>query len=619
VASNEVAGGTGAVNGSAGGSGIFAQGTVTLTFDPAAATTATISDAISDMGGWAGGALGVLMDGAGLTQLDGTLSYVGPTDVQSGTLEIAGDASGVSGTVTIQQGATLVLSGGNTGFSAPIVDDGMLELLGLSTNGSPVDIASAITGMGSVVLDNALPATIELSGTAGWTGGTSIGAGETLALAAAFSSLGGTITDAGALVLTSTGTLAASVTGTGALVQDSTGTAVLDAGNALTGGVTIEAGKLSLQTAGAAGPAPVTFAPNALGTLELGAAALTVVAPGTLNFATTIAGFAPGDVINLGIAGSSAIASLGPGNEVTVAVGGTIVTLQLDAGFSAGGANLLAKPAGAGGIAVSLQAAQQAETIASTADQRALLTAINAGGASQVQNEFYAVAVRPGASGTGTADLVNLPAGDTLALSGISGATLPDGIDLAAGVVTVSSPGIAAASRVRAGAKATFGSGATLAASLEIDAGASVDADPGTGQTVTASAGITGTGSLVLDGAGTLSLSGISSLSGGVVLDSGVLSVGGSASVGTGPIRFATGDSATLRLSPTALPANVITGFAPGDTIDIAGFTATGILLGANNLLTLVGSSGTITLQLDPNAGFAPIPWSPAPPAAIRW
>ena len=604
VSGNAVAGGTGANNGGAAGSGIFAQGTVTLTFDPAAGTTATIADTISDMGGWAGGALGVVMDGAGLTQLTGTLSYIGATDVQSGTLEIAGDASGMSGTVAIQQGATLVLSGGATGFSAPVVDDGTLVLLGAGTIASSVNIGSAITGTGSVVLDNAQPAAIALTGAAGWTGGTGIGTGETLLLGGAFGGLGGTIADAGTLVLTHAGTLAAALTGGGALVQESTGTAVLDAANALIGGVTIEAGELSLQAAGAGGAGAVTFAPNARGTLELGTAALTMVASGTLDFGTTITGFAPGDVIDLGIGGSSALAALGPGNAMTVTAAGTTVILQLDPGFSTGGANLLARPDGAGGIAVSLQSAQQAVTIASTADQRALLAAINAGGTAQVQNETYAVTVRQGAAGTGTADLVNLPAGDTLTLTGMSGATLPDGIDVEAGVLTVSSLRINAASRVRTGARVTFGAGATLAAALEIDAGASVDANPGQGQTVTASGGITGTGSLVLDGAGTLSLSGTSSLSGGVLLESGVLSVAGTAAAGTGPIRFATGDSATLRLSPTALPANVIAGFAPGDTIDLVGFTATGLVLGTNNLLSVIGTGGTIALQLDPSAGF---------------
>ncbi len=772
VAGNTVAGGTGANSGNALGSGIFAQGTGTLTFAPAAGTTTTISDNISDMGGWGGGTLAVLMDGAGLTRLDGTLSYAGATNVQSGTLEVAGDASGVTGAVTVQPGATLVVTGSTPDFSAPVTDDGTLvlqvtgaqavatnrmllpsdtvsnnggwpiavggagsladlkaslnangwfaELSGTGTLGvayygtwsvptsalsvsvgtvpfqngvaqvyvfsqlhtltpteaitidgttvtvggegtvtdlanainaagiagvaadiapgtgllqivsaqpglslgdaagtplealgmpsgaieSSSDIASAITGTGAVVLNNALPSEITISGAAAWTGGTSIDAGDTLILAGAFGSLGGTIDDAGALVLTHAGTLAAPLTGAGALVQDSTGTLVLNGTNTLTGGAIIDEGVLSLQSAGAIGSGTVAFAPNARGTLALGAGALTVVAPGTLAFANTIAGFAPGDVIDLGIAGSSALASFSAGNQIEVNIGGTIVTLQLAAGFSAGGANLLARPDGMGGIAISLQPAQQADTITNTADQRALLSAINVGGTAQVRNESYVVSVHAGAAGTGSADLVNLPTGDTLALSSIANATLPDGIDVTAGAVTVSALRIAAASEVGVGGQLTLGAGATLAATLTIDAGATVAADPGPGQTVTDTGGLAGAGNLVLNGGGTLLLSGTSSLTGDVVLDAGLLSITGAAAAGTGDIRFGAGDSATLRLSPSALPTNVIAGFAPGDTIDIAGFTATGITLGTNNRLTLVGASGTLTLQLDPSAGF---------------
>ena len=599
-ASNAVAGGAGAYAGSALGSGIFGQGTVTVTLTPALATVSTIADDIADMGGNSGGALALVASGAGLTRLSGTLSYVGSTTVQAGTLEITGDASALGGAMIVRQGATLVLSGTGTQFAAPIADAGALVIRASATAAA---ITSAISGTGSVVVDGSVSATVRLSGTAGWTGGSTIGAGGTLVLAGGFAGLGGTIEDSGALVLQNADTLSAPVVGAGSIIAASKGTVSLGAANAVTGGVTVASGVLSLQAAGAVGTGPVTFAAGAQGTLTLGAAALTVAAPGTLDFATSIAGFAPGDVIDLAIAGASALATLGANNILTVSAGATRVTLHLDAGFNPGTANFLARSDGAGGIAVALVPTQRSATIASAADQRNLLAAMSVGGSLQVPNEVNLVTVLPGATASGMTDLVNLPAGDTLVLSSVAGATLPDGLDLAAGNVQVSRLGIGSPLRVRAGAQVSFGNGIAVQAALAIDAGAAPVFAPDAGQTDTISGGLTGAGSLVVDGAGTLALSGTSSLSGDIVLDGGVLLVRGAQAAGNGAIRFAAGHTATLTVTPASTPGNVIAGFLPGDVIDIAGFTATGLSVGANNLVSLTGASGTVRLQLDPTLG----------------
>jgi Ca2+-binding RTX toxin-like protein len=120
---------------------------------------------------------------------------------------------------------------------------------------------------------------------------------------------------------------------------------------------------------------------------------------------------------------------------------------------------------------------------------------------------------------------------------------------------------------------------------------------------------ISGSGTVEQAGSGTLVLSGHNSYGGGTEIASGTLDVVASDSAGTGAITFDPGVEA-LHVELTALSsndfANVIVGFASGDTVDLAGIgLATGATLGPNNVLTVTGgSAGPVTLHLDPGQDF---------------
>jgi autotransporter passenger strand-loop-strand repeat protein len=108
-------------------------------------------------------------------------------------------------------------------------------------------------------------------------------------------------------------------------------------------------------------------------------------------------------------------------------------------------------------------------------------------------------------------------------------------------------------------------------------------------------AALSGSGSLVAEGGGRLVTSG------------GAAFTGTRAIGGGGPIAFA-GANATLRIDGTTMPADVISGLAAGDTIDLAGvcFVAGGRAgRAAGNVLQVVGGGQTHSLQLDPAENFS--------------
>lgn len=76
---------------------------------------------------------------------------------------------------------------------------------------------------------------------------------------------------------------------------------------------------------------------------------------------------------------------------------------------------------------------------------------------------------------------------------------------------------------------------------------------------------------------------------------------------GSGSLDFA-GSGGLLLVSGTTMPANTLTGFAPGDTIDlrnVAGGAAGSATLGAGNLLTVTEGGQSYQLQMDPAQNFA--------------
>ncbi len=98
------AGESGGANGEALGSGIFLQGTETITFAPAKGTTEQIFDVIADQTGSGGtganaGAGGLTLDGAGTLDLIAASTFTGGTTIDKGVLELANAAAAGRGTI----------------------------------------------------------------------------------------------------------------------------------------------------------------------------------------------------------------------------------------------------------------------------------------------------------------------------------------------------------------------------------------------------------------------------------------------------------------------------------------------------------------------------------------
>jgi len=76
----------------------------------------------------------------------------------------------------------------------------------------------------------------------------------------------------------------------------------------------------------------------------------------------------------------------------------------------------------------------------------------------------------------------------------------------------------------------------------------------------------------------------------------------------SGAITFAPDSEGTLQIAGTGMPTAVISGFAPGDTIDLSGVSfASGGAIGSTsgNLLQVVENGNTYDLQLDPLQNFS--------------
>jgi autotransporter passenger strand-loop-strand repeat protein len=100
-------------------------------------------------------------------------------------------------------------------------------------------------------------------------------------------------------------------------------------------------------------------------------------------------------------------------------------------------------------------------------------------------------------------------------------------------------------------------------------------------------------------------------LSGGITsnatISGGKLELANGASAGSGAITFA-GSGGVLKIDGTTMPTNVISGFAPGDTIDLAAVTFSsggGVVVTSGNVLKVKEGGVTYNLQLNPSQNFS--------------
>jgi autotransporter-associated beta strand protein len=206
---------------------------------------------------------------------NGTLNFF---DVTGGTQTIAGVISGngnlvvgsvapgspavtvvltanntFTGTTNIATGSTLkigtALLGGQ--IQGNILDGGSFDLVNIATGSQT--FTGSILGAGSVTLENNA-GTFILTGAGSWTGGTSIGTGDTLQIGNGGStgSIIGGITDNGHLTFDTTTALSltGNITGSGDLTQNGSGTLVLQGTNTFAGPLTINSGAVELTNNG---------------------------------------------------------------------------------------------------------------------------------------------------------------------------------------------------------------------------------------------------------------------------------------------------------------------------------------------------------------------------------
>lgn len=252
--------------------------------------TATITTAL-DGGGH------LTKDGPGSVTLSGNNTFSGTTTVLAGTLllnggtalldngavaisggtlnvassETIGSLMGTSGAVVLATGSTLTVGGNNAGttFSGDIngngglikIGDGTLSLGGTNTyNGATTLSAGGINASGGAAIGNNSAVTVASGATLTVMDAETIGSLSGLGNVV----LGATLTTGGNN--TSTGFLGAiSSTNSSGITKVGSGAFTLGSSNSYTGGTTLTAGTLAVQTNSALGTGPITFNGGTLG------------------------------------------------------------------------------------------------------------------------------------------------------------------------------------------------------------------------------------------------------------------------------------------------------------------------------------------------------------------
>ncbi|MBW8782084.1 MAG: autotransporter-associated beta strand repeat-containing protein [Verrucomicrobia bacterium] len=297
------------------------SGTKTLTFNNAGSvsqSTGVISNGT--------GTMAVAQTGAGTTTLSGANTYTGGTAFNAGTVNVnSSGALGSSGTLSFG-GGTLQYSASNTTDYSSRFSTAASQAYSIDTNGQSVTLATALASSGGSLAKSGT-GTLTLSGTNTYTGGTTLSAGTLKASStSAFGTTAGTLTLGG-------GTL-----------DLATNTSIGAYNTNVTASSTIASDKATAASAG------IT---HTLGTLAIGTSTLTLnsgtnvsanSAYGVAFGATTISGDATVSVANNGTAtgtltlgaltngGSGSLTKTGAGTLAFSSTGNFNANLTLAAG-----------------------------------------------------------------------------------------------------------------------------------------------------------------------------------------------------------------------------------------------------------------------------------------------
>ena len=260
----------------------------------------------------------LIKDDSGTWTFGNPLAASGITraEVAGGTLILGADASGYTGSMTVDAGGTLQTSAGFAPLA--IADNGLVRFA------QPVDASYGGLLSGSGGIEKTGAGMLTLTADQAISGSTTISAG-TLRLGdgGTTGSVGGPIVDNAALRIERSNqlTIAAPISGSGSVTQAGSGTTIFSADNSYTGGTTIASGTLQLGNGGSSGSVAGDILDNAVLAIDR-------------SNALTLAGT---------ISGSGRLVQQGSGTTVLTAdnsyTGGTTIaggTLQLGNGGSSG-------------------------------------------------------------------------------------------------------------------------------------------------------------------------------------------------------------------------------------------------------------------------------------------
>ncbi|SDY01337.1 autotransporter-associated beta strand repeat-containing protein [Pseudomonas kuykendallii] len=538
------------------------------------------------LGGVLSGNGGLTKSDAGVLTLAGSNSYSGSTSISAGGLLLTNAQALGNSTLRVDGAATLESTASHANN---VVLNDVLTLPGSGSLG----LTGVVSGSGALVKSG--NGGLLLSGTNSYSGGTRLNAGSLVV--GSDRALGSgvlTVNGAGTLSSNTAATLANSVqlnaalnldggqalglagivSGTGRLIKNGTGQLSLSGNNAFGGGVTLNAGTLSLGNANALGSGTLTV--GGASTLA-SSAAMAVGNAVQLNNLLTLAGNS--DLILNG-AVSGAFGGLVKNGAATLTLngnnsygGGT----QLNAGsLVLGNANAL----GTGALSVTGAAAL------SSSSDLSLANAVQLGATLSLPGS-QALILNGALTGSGS---LNKNGSGTLTLDGAN--SYSGGSTLTAGTLRVGN-----ASALGSGALTVNGAASlesTQALSLANDLALSGALNLGGSQSLTLAGVIGGTGSLRQSDSATLTLGGANTYSGGTRLEAGTLLLGNDQALGTGALLVAN-PGAVLGTSGVRTLQNAVQLNASLDVETAYRMALGGVISGNGGLVK--GGSGVLVLN----------------------
>ncbi|ESQ87280.1 hypothetical protein ABAC460_19855 [Asticcacaulis sp. AC460] len=587
-----------------------------------AATIAISPDLTVTVSGSLSGASDLTKAGEGtlvLTDTDNEINFTGGVVVSEGTLSVSNDDALAAGPLTLNEGATLAVTGA-TDIDNDIVvtGDAFLAL------GANVTVSGGLSGAGGLQVTGSGSETLTLTDTgneANMSGSITVSAGTLavaddnalsrgqliLATGAILSLTGSTTIDntitlnGNANVSTATGvaaTLSGDLGGSSTLTKAGAGTLTLTGSNSsMGGGLSITAGTVSV-----AGDGNLTG-----GTVSLAGGSLAVTGSTTIDNAIAMTGVATVDVATSTTTFVTLSGALTGAFDLTKTGVGKLTLTGDNSGLSggltvSGGTLSVASDGNLGTGAVTLGANTTFNVDGTTTiDNSVVLT----GNAILSTTNATSVTLSGALSGdgfkltkTGGVKLVLTNTGNEAGFTGglqINGGTVDVAADdaLVGGTVTLNGGtlGVTAATTID---NAVVVSGAST---VRTDAA------------VTLSGALTGSSTLTKSGAGTLTLSGSnSSMSGGLTVSAGTVSVAGDSNLVGGSVSLAAGTTLSVSGATTIDNAVALTGAATisaGAAVSLSGnLTGSSILTKAGaGTLTLSGSNSAMSGGLTVSAG----------------